>query len=139
MLVVYAGLALAYAGETVPLECRRSSGTGPPEPGVTITREDGNWSVEFSYKWGGGVFPKSQLFLRLRDAYGVDALGLFWFTRLTPANWTVFHVSFQDNHPASPDLCNGDRLVIDGGTFGSGSQLTIRDRYDGIIALYTLH
>ncbi len=142
MLTVYGGLAWAYAGETVPLECRRSTGTSPPEPGFTVTREgtawSGNWSVVFSYRWGGGVFPKSQLFLRQRDPFG-DWVGPMQLTSLTPANWPTFHVLFEDRHPQFETLCNGDRLFIDGRAFLSGSEGQVCDRDENTIALYSLH
>jgi len=124
ILTVYAGLALVYWGETLPLECRRFTGTAPPEPTLTVTHSGRNWTVELAERWGER-FPKSQMFLRMRDPYGVDRFGMMRFTDLTMANWATFHVVFQDIHPGIPGTCDGDRLLIDRTSYGLGSAFAV--------------
>ena len=106
------------------------------EVGASVAREDTNWSVTF------GSFVRGRLpgntSLGIRERFGAIVLPRTAWSNLTPGNWTSYHVVYEDNRPWNPEICPGDRLLLDWTLYPWGSEGTIWDERGGLLGGFFL-
>ncbi len=128
-------LTFAFVSYVRTTECPSYHYGDPGHFGMTVTRGQTNWTVEVT-SGQRGLHPNTTYVQIIGPSHDI-LLGRTPWSALTASDWSAYHVLYQDSRPEVPLVCEGDRLIVDTGTFPSGSSLWVMSEA-GMIGWTTL-
>ena len=114
--------AVLYVMVTGPIDLDRDR----PEIMGPVVAGSGTESVIIIASVPLGKLPESTYVL-IRDANGNVPLARTRFSALTSANWTTYHVRYDDASPAVAEIAPSDRIIVNRGHYPPPIVLEISD------------
>ncbi len=116
-------LSFALVSHIRATECPSYHYGDPSYFGMAVSRHALNWTVTVTSTQRG--YEPNGTHVEIRDPRGVLDLGRTPWSALTTANWSTYHVLYEDSQPVVPSVCEGDRLIVDAVTYETGSVLRV--------------
>jgi len=106
------------------------------EGAFSVERSGANWTVTIQSFLPNHTSSSTDVVIRDGLTGRILVPPTPW-SALTLANWPTYHALYEDNHPGTPAICVGDRLLFDSSVYPSRTFVTIADG-STILGTFTL-